>query len=156
VESTIVDLSGDRPRLLRPGHITRLDIEAVLQTELLMPMPAESSQMRAPGMMAVHYAPTTLAMRYPPSELCAGIQALTTAGKRIGVLTYRHPQTESPLIHVIRMPRQADDYAQALYASLRELDRLQLDMILVEQPPETAAWQAINDRLRKATIAFQM
>jgi len=156
VESTIVDLSGDRPRLLRPGHITRLDIEAVLQTELLMPMPAESSQMRAPGMMAVHYAPTTLAMRCPPSELCAGIQALTTAGKRIGVLAYRHPQTESPLIHVIRMPRQADEYAQALYASLRELDRLQPDMILVEQPPETAAWQAINDRLRKATIAFQM
>jgi len=105
--------------------------------------------------MAVHYAPTTLAMRCALSDLSAGIQALTTGGKHIGVLAYRHPQTESPRVHVTRMPRQADEYAQALYASLRELDRLQLDMILVEQPPETAAWQAINDRLRKATVAFQ-
>jgi len=156
VESTIVDLSGDRPRLLRPGHITRLDIAAVLQTELLMPMPAVPSEMRAPGMMAVHYAPTTLAMLCPLSELSAGVQALTAGGKRIGVLAYRQPPAASSRIHVIRMPRQVDEYAQSLYASLRELDRLQLDMILVEQPPKTAAWQAINDRLRKATIAFQI
>lgn len=154
VESTIVDLSGDRPRLLRPGHITQLDIEAVLQTELLMPIPAEPSEIRAPGMMDVHYAPTTVAMRCPFSDLSAGIQALTTAGKRIGVLAYQQSLTANSQLHVIGMPRQADEYAQALYASLRELDRLQLDMILVEQPPETAAWQAINDRLRKATIAF--
>ncbi len=53
------------------------------------------------------------------------------------------------------MPEQADDYAQALYASLRELDSLQLDMILVEQPPNTEAWRAINDRLCKATSAYQ-
>jgi len=51
------------------------------------------------------------------------------------------------------MPEQADVYAQALYAALRELDGLQLDMILIEQPPVTEAWRAINDRLGKATTA---
>jgi len=60
VESTIVDLSGVRPKLLRPGHITRFDIEAVLQTELIVVSPqlgqTNQSEQRAPGMMAVHYA----------------------------------------------------------------------------------------------------
>ncbi|MDP2904336.1 MAG: L-threonylcarbamoyladenylate synthase [Methylovulum sp.] len=154
VESTIVDLSGGHPRLLRPGHITPFDIEAVLQTGLLMPVSAQSATLRAPGMMALHYAPTTVAMRCPTVDLPAGIQQLTTDGKRVGVLAYRHPLVASKRVHIIHVPEQADSYAQALYASLRELDGLQLDMILVEQPPETAAWQAINDRLRKATIAF--
>ena len=52
---------------------------------------------------------------------------------------------------IIRMPKRADDYAKVLYAALRELDSLQLDIILVEQPPETEQWRAINDRLCKAT-----
>jgi len=71
VESTIVDLSGNRPKLLRPGHITLLEIEAVLQTELIIMAPqAEQispSEIRAPGMMAVHYAPVTEAVRCPLS-----------------------------------------------------------------------------------------
>ena len=53
---------------------------------------------------------------------------------------------------VIQMPKEPHDYAQALYAALRELDNLQLDRILVEQPPENDAWHAVNDRLRKATV----
>lgn len=49
------------------------------------------------------------------------------------------------------MPKEANTYAQNLYAALRELDSLQLDLILIEQPPESELWQAINDRLFKAT-----
>jgi len=157
VESTIVDLSGNRPKLLRPGHITRLDIEAVLQTELMIVSPqseqTNQSEMRAPGMMAVHYAPVTVAMLCPADRLPEMIQELTLRNKKIGILAYRLGQAEKRLTRVIRMPEQADDYAQALYASLRELDSLQLDMILVEQPPKTEAWRAINDRLCKATSA---
>ena len=74
--------------------------------------------------------------------------------KKIGILAYRSEQAENRLIHAIRMPERADDYAQALYAALRELDSLHLDMILVEQPPDTEAWRAINDRLCKATSAY--
>jgi L-threonylcarbamoyladenylate synthase len=53
------------------------------------------------------------------------------------------------------MPEQAEDYAKALYASLRELDNLHLDIILVEQPPRTEAWRTINDRVCKATSSYQ-
>jgi L-threonylcarbamoyladenylate synthase len=158
VESTIVDLSGNRPKLLRPGHITRLEIEAVLQTELIIVSPqseqTNQQEVRAPGMMAVHYAPSTMAMLCPADRLTEIIQELTLREKRIGILAYNLDQAENRLTRVIRMPEQAEDYAQALYTSLRELDSLQLDMILVEKPPNTEAWQAINDRLCKATSAF--
>jgi len=157
VESTIVDLSGNRPKLLRPGHITRRDIEAVLQTELMIIGPrsgqTNQAEMRAPGMMAVHYAPLTVAMLCPANHLPEMIQELNFRNKKIGILAYRSEQVENTLARIIPMPEQADDYAQTLYASLRELDSLQLDIILIEQPPQTEAWRAINDRLGKATSA---
>jgi L-threonylcarbamoyladenylate synthase len=164
VESTIVDLSGNQPRLLRPGQITRLEIEAVLQTELLI-ISAQSdqntpSELRAPGMMAVHYAPVTQAMLCPSDRLTKKIGELTLQLKKIGILalgrdTINRVSTESGLIRIIRMPEQAEDYAKALYASLRELDNLHLDIILVEQPPRTEAWRTINDRVCKATSSYQ-
>lgn len=158
VESTIIDLSGSKPRLLRPGHITRQEIEAVLQIELLMPStpaapaPEISEQIRAPGMMTVHYAPTTPAIRCSAEQLPDKIRQLIGDGKRIGLLSYQLEIMEINQIRVLRLPEQAGNYAQSLYAALRELDSLQLDLILVEQPPQTEPWQAINDRLSKATV----
>lgn len=158
VESTIIDLSGSKPRLLRPGHITRQQIEAVLQIELLLPTtpaapaPEISEQIRAPGMMAVHYAPATPAIRCSAEQLPDKIRQLIADGKRIGLLSYRLEIMEIDQIRVLRLPEQAGNYAQSLYAALRELDSLQLDLILVEQPPQTESWQAINDRLSKATV----
>jgi L-threonylcarbamoyladenylate synthase len=157
VESTIIDLSGSKPRLLRPGHITRQQIEAVLQTELLMPLvsgapaPEISEEIRAPGMMAVHYAPTTPAMRCPAEQLPERIRQLIAEGKRIGLLTYQLDIAATAQLRVLRLPEQAANYAQSLYAALRELDNLQLDVILIELPPQTEPWRAVNDRLNKAT-----
>jgi len=168
VESTIIDLSGSRPRLLRPGHITGQEIEAVLQTELMIPPASNAAPapgwlaaytpslampegIRAPGMMAVHYAPTTPAIRCPAEQLPDRIQQLIADGKRIGLLSYQLKITETGQIRVLRLPEQAGDYAQRLYAALRELDSLQLDLILVEQPPQTEPWGTISDRLNKAT-----
>ncbi|MFI3137245.1 MAG: L-threonylcarbamoyladenylate synthase [Methylococcaceae bacterium] len=160
VESTIVDLSTERPRLLRPGHISYLQIEAVLNTALLLPPSlkpthtASASAVRAPGMMAVHYAPSTLALRYRAEQLPVLLRELTASHKKAGLLTYREAIPENPITQVIQLSNHADAYAQALYASLRQLDQLQLDIILVEQPPESEAWRAVNDRLSKATRAY--
>lgn len=156
VESTIVDLSGNQPRLLRPGHITREEIEAVLQTELLLPSnkapePETSDEVRAPGMMAVHYAPTTPAILCPTEQLPERLRQLTALGKKIGLLSCRQDIAETEQVRVVRLPDNAADYAQNLYAALRQLDSMQLDLILAEQPPQTESWRAINDRLGKAT-----
>lgn len=158
VESTIVDLSGKYPRLLRPGHITQQQIEAVLKTELLMasahPQPKNASDLRAPGMLEVHYAPSTQAFLFTANKLSEIIREPSFQNRKIGLLSCTVEQAESSLIRVIRMPEKADEYAQLLYDSLRKLDSLQLEMILVEQPPQTAVWQAINDRLCKATSVY--
>lgn len=110
-------------------------------------------------MMEVHYAPVTVAVLCPTEHLPEMVQELTARDKKIGILALSRDainrvSIESRITRVIRMPRQAEDYAQVLYASLRELDGLKLDMILVEQPPDTEAWRAINDRLCKATSAY--
>jgi L-threonylcarbamoyladenylate synthase len=157
VESTIVDLSGERPKLLRPGHISRGQIETVLNTELLIPATITSAEpeLRAPGMMDVHYAPLTPAWRCHSEQLPALLAELNAAHKKIGVLTYRLIMPEHQIAQRICLPDQADTYAQGLYAALRKLDQSQLDMILVEQPPPLEAWRAVNDRLNKATLAYQ-
>jgi len=74
VESTIVDLTGKQPRLLRPGQIGVSALEAVLQTKLLTVLDQECHQHVAPGMMAVHYAPRTRAI------LCSDTDIDRTAG----------------------------------------------------------------------------
>jgi len=151
VESTIIDFSGARPALLRPGQITRMEIEEFLQTELVI---RPKTSVRAPGMMALHYAPTTLSMLCRIDELTAIVQDMIKAKKRAGILAYSQKIAENNFVKVISMPRHADDYAQVLYSALRELDRLQPDLILVEQPPCSDAWGAINDRLAKATVPY--
>lgn len=153
VESTVVDFSGDLPSLLRPGQITRQEIEDFLQTKLVM---RSKSVIRAPGMMAVHYAPAATALLCQADELDNMAAELISRNQRAGILGYRRRFPAHHLLHVITMPEQADDYAQILYAALRELDNLKPDIILVEQPPVTTAWQAINDRLAKATVPCQL
>ncbi len=152
VESTILDLSGEHYRLLRPGHISVSELEAVLKTKLST---GNASSVRTSGMMAVHYAPLT------PAYLCASegfpetLDKLAKMIKTVGILAYKY-QPSSKQEHVIDMPEQSAEYAQSLYAALRELDQLKLDIILVEQPPETESWRAINDRLGKATVLIDI
>jgi L-threonylcarbamoyladenylate synthase len=152
VESTIIDLSGARPRLLRPGRITQVQIEEVLGVRLSLAVKTESLDIRAPGLMAVHYAPSTPAVLCDNEDLSETLSTLITQSRRVGLIAYRRSNPPLGLAHILPMPTEAHEYAQALYAALREMDNLRLDMIVVEQPPEGESWQAVNDRLRKATV----
>ena len=154
VESTIIDLSGNMPRLLRPGLITRQEIADTLKTDINIPQTSKPTEIRAPGMMEVHYAPSTPAMLCPAEQVPAKLRLLQTGGKKCGLLSCQLAIPQTSRLCVLRLPQQADAYAQQFYAALRELDRLQLDFILVEQPLQTEPWQAINDRLGKATTAY--
>jgi len=150
LESTIIDLSGEQPVLLRPGAISRQQIEALLRTDLLL-MPR--TEIHAPGMLAVHYAPVTPAMLCAAERLQEMILQLTVEKQRkVGVLTCRYSLQECRNVRCIHLSDQADAYARSLYDAMRQLDALHLDSILIEQPPQTEAWQAVHDRLRKATV----
>jgi L-threonylcarbamoyladenylate synthase len=151
VESTIIDLSGDKPTLLRFGRITRSELEAVLKIEVFVPDSLAKMTVKTAGMMAIHYAPTTPAMRCN-SDLLAIL--LKDGNQKVGVLTCGSNIESTQNRTVISLPIDSTIYAQNLYAKLRELDALHLDLILVEQPPQSEIWDAINDRLSKATRAF--
>ena len=149
LESTIVDLSGDQPRLLRPGQISKAEIESVLQQPLLLPEAYE--KIHAPGMMEVHYAPITKTLLCTQDQLRGIFQDDTFKHQnKIGILSFGREINSGSFDKIIVMPVTVNDYGQLLYSKLRELDNAELDLILAEQPPQTSEWLPINDRLKKA------
>jgi len=145
IESTIVDLSGEAPRLLRPGAIGAAQLEETLGVPLAAPT---ADAPRAPGSHEKHYAPRAALRLVNRVEM---IDALASnRGRRIAVLALEVnvPRLAQALVRVV--PAVAGQYAQQLYANLRALDATGADLILVEQPPRSSAWAAINDRLSRA------
>jgi len=147
IESTIVDLSRGRPVLLRPGRIGAEEIEATLQVET---GPRDPSAPRAPGTLESHYAPRH------PLRLIPSVQwdeVLRTAPLARGVLSFRPRPASDASAMWIEAPSDPVRYARGLYASLRTLDESGCDEILVEEPPASAEWAAVRDRLARACSA---
>ena len=147
IESTIVDLSGPTPMLLRPGWIGPAELEEVLGVALAA---AAADAPRAPGTLAKHYAPQTPLIVMEFDLLMELAATLTRVGKRVAALamTDRRPVHEG--LTWITAPGDPAAYAHTLYANLRELDEAGCETILVERPPQGAEWMAINDRLSRA------
>jgi L-threonylcarbamoyladenylate synthase len=145
IESTIVDCTGDAARLLRPGGIAAEALEGVLGYP---PLAASADAPRASGTLASHYAPRTPTELQPPEALAARVAKL---GERCGVIarTVRRPADFNGIW--LEAPGDAESYARGLYARLRELDQAGLPAIVVEAPPRTPEWLAVNDRLQRAT-----
>lgn len=143
IESTIVDLSGAEPVLLRPGRISKAELEKALTSTV---REKRSTSPRHSGGLERHYAPRTPARLVPPHALDAEI---AKRGAAVALLTFSRP--DERVAYWIRMPKDPQAYAQRLYAALRELDAAGCGAILVESPPETAEWDAIRDRLSRAT-----
>jgi len=146
IESTIVDLSRGRAVLLRPGAIGRAALEAVLGEPVVEQAAAGvASGPRHPGGLERHYAPRTPARLVAPHALDREIEQ---SGGALGVLAFSRPDARVRVWR--RMPREPTAYAQTLYAVLRELDAAGCDGLLIETPPESPEWAAVNDRLRRA------
>jgi L-threonylcarbamoyladenylate synthase len=142
IESTILDLSGARPVLLRPGRISKEELQAVLGVEV---EPANSAKTRHSGGLERHYAPRTPARLVPGYDLDKEIGRLK---ERVAVLAFSRP--DERVEYWLRMPREPQAYARKLYGALRELDSAGCDEILVEAPPDAPEWAAVRDRLRRA------
>lgn len=151
IESAIVDVSGPRPVLLRPGAIDRGRIESVLGTALA---DRQADSPRAPGTLAAHYAPTARLRLMPTDQLCdaLGVLGSGSAGLKLAVYS-RSCRPNGPQIGFRRMPDDAAQAAHELFAVLREFDAQGVQIIWVEQPPQTADWEGVADRLRRAAAA---
>ena len=146
IESTIVDLSRlatHGPVLLRPGHISADAIAAVIDQ---LPAAPDAAAPRASGTLESHYAPHTPVAMQDSATLRVTLTQLKAAGRKVALICYSDLSAEA----VMRLPAVPDGYAYALYASLRALDHSGADLILVEAPPQDAAWLGVNDRLRRA------
>ncbi|MDQ3196294.1 MAG: L-threonylcarbamoyladenylate synthase, partial [Pseudomonadota bacterium] len=130
IESTIVDVSGAQPAVLRPGRITARDLAEALAAPLANP---ELRSPRAPGMLAAHYAPRTPLRLVSIEHLASAAATLRETGKRAAVLaSVSVPGAACSIV----AQRNAIEYARELYANLRRLDERGCDVILVEAPPD--------------------
>ena len=146
IESTILDLSGDTPRLLRPGAISPEDIAAVIG---LTPAGASANAPRASGTLAAHYAPTTPMKMVSRERLWDVLNAYRHSGRHCGVLAHSQLPQEGP--HVWHpLPLDPAGYAHGLYGALRDLDHAGVALIAVEAIPAGPAWAAVADRLKRA------
>lgn len=141
VESTVLDVTQTPPRLLRPGMVTEQMLRAVVGE--LAPNGGSETIARSPGLMTRHYAP-----RAPVVVVCEGeIGATLQPGDAVLARAPR-PGTAA---NVVVLPTDAAPYAARLYAALRALDEAGAARIVVEKPPAGDAWDAIHDRLRRAS-----
>ncbi len=164
IESTIVDLSRANARILRPGMINALDIEAVIGP--LDGSPAASSTSsrsssakavtkpddpRVPGSLLSHYAPTTPLFLVPGHSFPSFIQEHLARGKSVSVISFQSPPPEfRPDLWII-LPRDPYLFARQIYSCLRNLDQRHSEMIVVESPPHSdLVWTGIQDRLTRA------
>lgn len=147
VESAIVDLSGDAPRLLRPGGVPREAIEALLGRSLAGP--AQGGP-RAPGALSAHYAPVTPLHLLTRAEIHTQVREAMAAGRKVAVLAPAAPDIIGPGCRWLEPPADPAAYARVLYAWLRALDRSGVSAILVQPPPRSPCWEAVRDRLTRA------
>ena len=133
LESTIVSCLDNQARLLRPGFITRSQLEQVVG-----PMAVGGVVPRAPGDRALHYAPST------PLEIVARDEKVAVRAMRPPLHTQRH-------MTWINAGKKPDTYAHNLYNHLRTLDRVGCVKIFVQSLPQDERWAAILDRLQRAS-----
>lgn len=148
IESTILDLSGAAVRILRPGMLDAAAIATVLGYP-----PEFGGAQNAPrvsGSLEAHYAPRTRLQLVAAGELAATAGLALAAGKRIAVLAPQPLVLDHPDITWCSSSAEPAQFAHDLYASLREMDAMDRDLILVAAPPDDEAWRAVSDRLQRA------
>ncbi len=165
LESTILSLAYGKPVLLRPGGIAVEALEATLKMKLSFAQNKNSTaqqycplvgQIRTSGMMAAHYAPVTPMELHSAEHIVQRAQHLTALKYKVVVLTLgRKIAGIEQNIRQHTMPAQAEQYGHDLYAALHSLDQAGYDYLLLESPPTTRAWLAVNDRLQRAAYSTQ-
>lgn len=153
LESTIVNLSGSEPEILRPGCITSKELEEVLGQPIKVV--GKENGTLAPGMHQLHYAPRTKTILFQSHEMEAVLQNLTQEKLPVAVVTHNKTFNDTANIDFIKLSADPLFYARELYQTLRWLDRKGYKTIFIENVSTDVAWEAIRDRLVKASGMMQ-
>ena len=140
VESTIIDCTGDVPKILRPGAITAQMITESTGLEVVTPTDSSNEakeNIRVSGSLEAHYAPAAKVKLDQTPTIGQGFIAIATTATPDGVIRLASPNNDV-------------EFAQTLYASLRRADELGLSHVVIEQPMGPGIAIAIRDRLMRA------
>lgn len=153
IESTIVDCTRGVPVLLRPGAITRAQIQAACGLAPLSREDLPTHTPRASGTLEAHYAPAATVRLMDAKALQVGLDLLGAEAANIAVYARAALRTKSSRLLLRRMPDDAAATAQQLFAVLRSFDDAGVKLIWIETPPATPDWEGVRDRLQRAAAA---
>jgi L-threonylcarbamoyladenylate synthase len=159
IESTVVDLASAAPAILRPGAITRQQIEQFAgPIELRSLKISQEKPSPSPGQHPVHYSPSTPAFRISAADAVRFPKLFETSlGRKQILVIIRDTQLAAQLKKwinpefTIEMPPSAEQYAQRLYSALHDADQRGAGTIWIQEPPDEPAWLAVRDRIFRAT-----
>jgi L-threonylcarbamoyladenylate synthase len=158
IESAIVDCCGPHPSLLRPGALTRAQLEVALGEPLAEP---GVQAPRASGTLASHYAPRAKVRLMSTADMAAALALRATQAAGGAPEAALYLRSAALLNHVAlapalrdwpcrAMPADAAQAAHELFAGLRALDASGAALIWIETPPTDPAWEGVRDRLQRA------
>ncbi len=161
LESTIIDLTVEPPRILRPGYVTREMLDGILEKtdiDVTIIKPDSGQAPKAPGMKYRHYAPRgrLVIVEGPPEQVIAFINRQVEEdrgkGEKTGVIgtTEVLEQYQADVVKCIGNREAEEDIARNLFSVLRELDEEKVESIYSESFPSKGLGQAIMNRLLKA------
>ncbi len=159
IESSIVDCTRGQPVLLRPGVLTRAQLEAACgesvlgKDELPQADSALGSAPRAPGTLASHYAPNAKVRLMDAGAIQTALNLLGADAAHIAVYARAIVHIKSAQVLYRRMPDDAAAAAQQLFAVLRDFDAQGVKLIWIENPPAAAEWEGVRDRLGRAAAS---
>lgn len=167
IESTIIDCTGNKPQILRPGIISENQILEALNLDPMSLNSDSSSSKQVSGSLPSHYAPSTQTKLYSAEEIDSALDR-----QNIVILSSRKPsqryvqlydsriphrkaKANPDLIHWILMPSNANAYAHTLYEQLHFADQLHCKEIWIEKVPNSPEWKGILDRITKASFLIK-
>jgi L-threonylcarbamoyladenylate synthase len=168
IESTVVDVTGDRARVLRAGAAGLEAIRAIAPEVAYETIALDDDRARAsPGLASKHYAPRTrVVLADHGASFLEQLLRVAQAGQRVGAIVWSTDAkrdvraasrsggpTLAPLATLASfasLPSDAEGYAHAIFAALHDADAANLDALVVERVPDAAEWWAVADRLARA------
>ena len=150
IESCIVDCTRGAPVLLRPGVLTRAQLEAACGQNVLSPDETPDDAPRAPGTLESHYAPQAKVRLMDAKAIQTALDLLGADAAHIAVYARSIVRIQSSQVLYRRMPDDALATANQLFAVLRDFDAQGVKLIWIELLPEDSIWDGVRDRLSRA------
>ena len=156
IESTVVDVTGSRPRILRPGVISAEQVAEAAGVQPGVQTDADEGPLRSPGQLSRHYSPRARLEMWAwnsDRELADRLTAQGIGKDRLFVLAHSRIPSDPMPAQVSFIPDDPEAFARALYRYLHECDARGATLVVVEHLPGDSAWDGVRDRLQRASAS---